>query len=197
MALPLNFPSQLSELNLISVLALVNLGSGYRVPLHAHAGRGAWDSIRAFILRLYITSSAEDDGDLLSAKAMKDISIDKVADMMQVPTHTERPHETIPSVVVGERGGPLYDLVKIVTTTLNETGEILLSQGYPDLGSFILEALKEGERVGRRQGHGVDIEVVLEKVISCQIFRFNLLPSQLDCFGSPRIPRHGYRPWKA
>jgi hypothetical protein len=164
LALPLNFPSQLSELNLISILALVNLGSGYRFPLHAHYGRGAWDSIRALVLSLYITSSTEDDGDLLSARAMKDISIDKVAEMMQVPTHTERSHETLPGVIVGERGGPLYDLVKIVTSTLNETGDILLSQGYPDLGSFVLEVLKEGERVGRRQGGGVDIEVVLEKV---------------------------------
>ncbi|KAF8518733.1 hypothetical protein JB92DRAFT_3141917 [Gautieria morchelliformis] len=164
LALPLNFPSQLSELNLISVLALVNLGSGYRVPLHAHADRGAWDSIRALVLSMYITSSAEDDGDLLSARALQDISIDKVADLMQLPTHTERPHESIPGVVVGERGGPLYDLVKIVTSTLNETGSILVSQGYPDLGSFVLEALREGERVGKRRGGGVDTEVVLEKV---------------------------------
>lgn len=143
---------------------MVNFGSGYRVPLHAHVGRGAWDSIRALVLSLYITSSAEDDGDLLSAKAMKAITIDNVAGLMQIPTHTERAHESIPGVVVGELGGPLYDLAKLVTSTLNETGAILLSQGYPDLGSFILEALKEGERVGKRQGGGVDIEVVLEKV---------------------------------
>ena len=145
----------------------MNLGSGYRVPLHVHSGRGAWDSIRALVLTMYITSSAEDDGDLLSARAMKVISIDKVADMMQTPTHTEKPHESIPGVVVGERGGPLYDLAKIVTSTLNETGAILLSQGYPDLGSFILEALREGERVGKAHGGGVDIEVVLEKVKGC------------------------------
>ncbi|KAF8588691.1 hypothetical protein K439DRAFT_1405938 [Ramaria rubella] len=165
LTLPLNFPSQLSELNLISVLALINLGSGYRIPLHAHGGRGAWDSIRALVLSLFITSSAEDGGDLLSASAIKNISIDKVAGLMQLPTHVERPHETIPGVVIGELGGPLYDLVKIVTSTLNETGEILVSLGYPDLGSFVLETLKEGERVGRRRSCGVDIDAVLEKLV--------------------------------
>ncbi|KAF8520377.1 hypothetical protein BU17DRAFT_75631 [Hysterangium stoloniferum] len=165
LALPLNFPSQLAELNVISVLSLVNIGSGYRIPLHAHTGRGAWDSIRALILSLFITSSAEDGGDLLSATGLKSITTGKVASLMNVPTHTEKPHEQIPGVVVGELGGPLYDLVKIITSILNETGDILESQGYPDLGSFVLESLKEGERVGKLSGRGVDVEVVLEKII--------------------------------
>ncbi|KIJ39849.1 hypothetical protein M422DRAFT_32453 [Sphaerobolus stellatus SS14] len=164
LALPLNFPSQLSELNVISVLSLVNFGSGFRVPLHEKTGRGAWDSIRALILGLYISSSS-DGSDLLSAKALKDISTGTVANMMNIPTHIERPHESIPGVIVGEVGGPLFELVKLVTSTLNETGEILISQGYPDLGSFILEVLKEGERVGKRNGKGVDVETVLEKIV--------------------------------
>ena len=152
----------LSELNVVSVLALLNFGSGYRVPLHAYTGRGAWDSIRALVLSLFITSSAE--GDLLSAKAIKDITVDKVGELTQLPTHIERPHDTIPGVVVGERGGPLYELISLITVTLNETGEILVSQGYPDLGSFVLEVLREGQNVGRRRGGGVDVDVVIEKV---------------------------------
>ena len=128
---------------------------------------------------------------------MKGITIDKVASLMQMPTHTERAHESIPGVVVGELGGPLYDLVKIVTSTLNETGAILLSQGYPDLGSFVLEALREGERVGKRRGGGVDIEVVLEKVDFVTVFRPNSLHCTLGCFGNPRVSRHGHCPWTA
>lgn len=160
LALPLKFPSQLAELNLISVLSLVNMGSGYRVPLHNHTGRGAWDSIRALILSLYI---AEDD--YLSAKGLKSLTAGAVAAMMNVPTHVERPHETIPGVTVGEIGGPLFDLVKLVTSLLNETGDILVSQGYPNLGSLVLEALKEGQKVGKSKGKSVDNEVVLEMVV--------------------------------
>lgn len=135
------------------------MGSGYRVPLHNHTGRGAWDSIRALILSLYI---AEDD--YLSAKGLKSLTTGAIAAMMNVPTHVERPHETIPGLTVGEIGGPLFDLVKLVTGLLNETGEILVSQGYPNLGSLVLEALKEGQRVGKSKGKRVDNEVVLEMV---------------------------------
>jgi hypothetical protein len=126
------------------------------------------------ILSLFITSSAEGDGDLLSAKAMRAITAQKVAELMQLPTHIERPHESIPGIVVGELGGPLYELINLVTTILNETGEVLSSQGYPDLGSFVLEALREGENIGKKQGGGVDINVVLEKVRLVQIFHYCL-----------------------
>jgi len=58
----------------------------------------------------------------------------------------------------------LFELVKLVASILNETGEILVKQGYPDLGSFVLEALKEGERVGRQVGRDIDVETILERV---------------------------------
>ncbi|KAF7362057.1 Queuosine salvage protein [Mycena venus] len=35
LAMPLNFPSPGAELNLLSILSLLNFGSGYRAPLHA------------------------------------------------------------------------------------------------------------------------------------------------------------------
>jgi len=66
--------------------------------------------------------------------------------------------------VVGERGGPLHELINLITMILNETGEVLLSQGYPYLGSFVLEALREGQKTAARPGGGVDIDAVLEKV---------------------------------
>lgn len=134
------------------------------MPLHEATGRGAWDSIKYFILSLFITSTAEDGSDNLSARAIKEISIARVAELMNVSVHVERPHESIPGVTVGEMGGPLYEFVKLVTDVLNVTGETLLRQGYPDLGSFVLETLKEGERVGK--GKDIDVNVVLDKVTS-------------------------------
>lgn len=133
------------------------------MPLHEATGRGAWDSIRCIILSLFISSVAEDGGDNLSASAIKEISIARIAEMMNVSLHVERPHETIPGVTVGELGGPLYELVKLVTEVLNETGQILVDQGYPDLGSFVLETLKDsGKRLGE-EGEG-DVDFVLDKV---------------------------------
>jgi hypothetical protein len=130
----------------ISILALLNFGSGYRIPLHAATGRGAWDSILALIFSLYLTSSVGDDGDLLSTKGIQNITDYKVAELMNVSQYSEAPHETIPGVTVGKQEGPMYDLVKLITETLNETGTTLANMGYPNLGTFVVEALRDSEK---------------------------------------------------
>jgi hypothetical protein len=158
--MPLNFSSILDELNFLSVLSLLNFGSGYRVPLHAQTGRGAWDSIRALAFSLYITSTSG-EGDLLSAKGLRAINASKIAEFMGINLHIERPHESITGVVVGELGGPSYELVTLVTTVLNETGEILEKGGYANLGSFVAEALKES---GKAANGEVAVEIILERV---------------------------------
>jgi len=158
LALPLKFSSALDELNFFSILALLNFASGYRVPLHIQSGRGAWDSIRALVFSLYITSSIE--GDFLSAQGLKTLDSAKIAEFMGVNLHVERPHENIPGVVVGELGGPLYDLVQLIVSVLNETGGILVNSGYANLGSFVVEALQQSGKVQAEAA----VEVVLERV---------------------------------
>ncbi|KZT19712.1 hypothetical protein NEOLEDRAFT_1151825 [Neolentinus lepideus HHB14362 ss-1] len=157
---PLKFSSPLAELNFLSVLSLLNFGSGYRAALHAQTGRGAWDSIRALVFSIYIG-----EAELLSAKGMQGLEEGKVAELMGINVHVERPHESIPGVTVGELGGPGYELVKIVTNTMTSAGDALVNAGYPDLGTFVVEALKEGERVGKATGQLVDVDVVLERLV--------------------------------
>jgi hypothetical protein len=160
---PLKFSSALDELNFISTLSLLNFASGYRIPLHTASGRGAWDSIRAFVLSLYLASSS-DGVDLLSAKAIQAIETMKVAELMNLNVHVEQPHESIPGITIGKLGGPLYDLVKLITATLNETGECLIRMGYPNLGSFVAEALKESAKAEPVHDGNAMLEVVLERV---------------------------------
>lgn len=50
-------------------------------------------------------------------------------------------------------------LVKLITDVLNETGTLLVQRGYPDLGTFVVECLKEGEKAGDNAA-----DVVLESV---------------------------------
>ncbi len=135
--MPLNFSSPLAELNVLAILSLLNFGSGYRVPLHEATGRGAWDSIRALVLSMYIT-----DERLLTARGMQTADVGKVAELMRVNIHVEKPHESIPGVTVGELGGPMYELTALITGVLNETGDILVGAGYPDLGTFVAQALE-------------------------------------------------------
>ena len=155
---PLKFSSYLDELNVLSVLSLLNFGSGYRAPLYAATGRGAWDTMRALVLSLYL-GSATGEGDLLSAKGMQKISLVMVAELLRIDLHVERPHGTLPGVTIGELGGPLHELVKLITDVLNETGRLLVDYGYPNLGSFVLAALEEGKKAGDEA-----LEVVLERV---------------------------------
>lgn len=163
LAFPLKFPSVLSELNFLSVLSLLNFASGYRVPLHEQTGRGAWDNIRAFTFSLYL-SSATGQGDLLSAKGMKTMSEQQVAQHMGVSIHVERPHEKIEGVTVGELGGPIYELVKLISSTLTETGQILDASGYPELGSFVLESLKEGAKADSNASLGIVLDRLIRAI---------------------------------
>ena len=78
--------------------------------------------------------------------------------------HVERPHESIQGLTIGELGGPLYELVRLITATLNETGERLLQMGYPNLGSFVAEALKESAKADSDSDGNAMLEVVLERV---------------------------------
>jgi len=160
LAFPLKFPSVLSELNFLSVLSLLNFASGYRVQLHTETGRGAWDNIRLLMFSLFLSSSTG-EGDLLSAQAMQVMQQQQVAELMRVSLHVERPHESIPGVTVGELGGPIHELVKLITRTLNEAGSVLVKAGYPNLGSFVLEALQEGEKAKA----GAHVDVVLERLV--------------------------------
>ncbi|KAK0241969.1 hypothetical protein EDD85DRAFT_820970 [Armillaria nabsnona] len=150
LSMPLNFSSPLAELNVLAILSLLNFGSGYRVPLHEATGRGAWDSIRALVLSMYIT----DEG-LLTARGMQSADVGKVAELMRVNIYVEKPHESIPGVTVGELGGPMYELTTLITGVLNETGDILVGAGYPDLGTFVAQALELAN----------DAEAILERLV--------------------------------
>ncbi|KAJ2937030.1 hypothetical protein H1R20_g56, partial [Candolleomyces eurysporus] len=163
-ALPLKFASPLDELNLLSVLALLNFGSSFDVPLRAQTGHGASNAIRALVFSMYITSNSS-DGDFLSSKGIQSLSTAKVAELIGVNVHVEKPHSTIPGVTVGELGGPVYQYVQLVTHVLNETGRILLDSGYPNLGFLVAEALKEGERARSDRNEYAAVDLVIERLV--------------------------------
>jgi len=158
--LPLKYPSVAVELNVMSILMLLNMASGYRLPLHKATGKGAYDNIRMFVMALYLSSTVE--ADCMSAGGMVALDHQKVADLMGVlqHIHVEAPHNSIPGIVVGELGGPIFELVQLTTKILNETGRALQSGGYPDLGTFLLEALKKAKG---------DPDIVLQQVSAIRL----------------------------
>ncbi|KAF6760036.1 hypothetical protein DFP72DRAFT_1003964 [Ephemerocybe angulata] len=162
-ALPLNFASPLDELNLLSILALLSFGSSYDAPVREQTGHGAFNAIRALVFSMYITSTPS-EGDHLSAEGMKAMSSSKVAELMGVNMHVEKPHDTIPGVVLGSLEGPVFDFVQLVTGVLHETGAVLLDAGYPNLGFLVVEALKEGEKAKSSAHPDADIDIVIERL---------------------------------
>ncbi|KAM6502386.1 hypothetical protein JOM56_002363 [Amanita muscaria] len=110
--------------------------------------------MRALVLSLYLTSATGEE-DLLSARGMQNIQVGQVAELLRVNVHVERRHETLAGVTIGELGGPLYELLKLITEVLNETGQLLIEYGYPNLGSFVLKRLEESS----------ELEVVLEQIV--------------------------------
>lgn len=94
---------------------------------------------------------------------MKAVNDSKIAELLAIPLHVERPHDTIPGVTIGELGGPLYGFVQLIVKVLNETGTILASSGYPNLGAFVAETLKESSRGPTQPNANVDF--VLERLI--------------------------------
>ncbi|KAG8995423.1 hypothetical protein FRB93_001151 [Tulasnella sp. JGI-2019a] len=163
---PLKFPSVVAELNLLAILSLLNFGSGYRAPLHACNGRGAWDNIRALVLSLYLSSSEEaGPRNPLSAQGMTTITREQIASYMNISLHVEAAHPSMPAVTVGQLGGPLLELAELITNTMKDTGNILVNNGYPDLGTFVMEALEEAKRAGAKNGVGPAAEIVVEKLV--------------------------------
>ncbi|KAG8708649.1 hypothetical protein FRC08_018788 [Ceratobasidium sp. 394] len=158
---PLAFPSTKAELNFLGTLALLNFASGYRAPLHAATGRGAYDTIRILVMGMYIDS----DSGLMSAQGWDRLTTAQIASLMNLSLHEEKPHPTIPGLVVGELGGPLNELVGLIVTTLKEAGRVLIKGGYEDLGAFVVEALEEAKRVGESRGTSPCPDSIVERLV--------------------------------
>ena len=116
--------------------------------------------MRAFVFSLYLSSTGSSN--LLSAAGMQQMTRDSVAQHMQLNIRIEKPHPTIPAITVGEIGGPHLEFVELVTSVMNETGGILQGAGYPNLGTFVLEALKEA---GRVDANALDPDFVIQRLI--------------------------------
>ena len=99
----------------MTLLQLLNFCSGYRANLKRLTGRGANDTIRAFILSLHISQTD------LSPAGLESMTIQEIASMMQVPVTEEVPHDTLPGVFV-ERRNSLWEMVRRVRDVMVETG---------------------------------------------------------------------------
>ncbi|CAO0801885.1 unnamed protein product [Mucor circinelloides] len=133
--MPLKFETVNDELNFITVIDLLNFGSGYRVPLHELAGRGAFDTIRFGAMSFHI------GGKPMDAETFKNSTIFEVAEIFQIPIDREVKHEKLDFVTLTEPTA-LKPFAAGLTAVLNTTGEYLQAHNYKDLAQFIMEHVK-------------------------------------------------------
>ncbi|GAA6004047.1 hypothetical protein JCM10207_006531 [Rhodosporidiobolus poonsookiae] len=142
--LPLRFDSPDDELNLFSVLALLNFLSGYRTALHRLTGRGAYSTILSLVLSAYLAGTDTSSPSLLSTAGMLAATPASLAGLARIQTHTEKDHPTLGAAVrVGEKDAEAWEILELLTGVLNETGGILQGLGKKDLGSWVREKLEQ------------------------------------------------------
>ena len=183
-AFPLRFPTLSSEINFLAILSLLNTLSGYRLPLHKATGDGAYQNIIKILVGLFITGD-----DKLSSRGLKDLSADDVAGILGVSLFSEKPHETLPGVTVGTKGGEVAEAVDLVVKACNETGKALLDQGYKSLGDLVVEILDEAEKITQREGDGAGADHFVERVSIRGLGNYHLLLLMLNLpmLSSPQL----------
>ncbi|KAK4050855.1 hypothetical protein OIV83_003277 [Microbotryomycetes sp. JL201] len=143
--LPLRFDSDLEELDVVCTLALLNFLSGYRIPLKRLTGRGAWDNVLALVLASHLSATDDEKSNVpLSTKGMLSTNTDKLAQLMNIRTHTEKDHPTLGSAVkVGERDPDAIEILELVEKALKETGQALEQSNKRSLGEWVQDSLIE------------------------------------------------------
>ena len=115
---PIDFGGSLAaEVNYAVVLDLLQLGSGYRDPLHAHTGVGASDTLTLGSVALH-----NKHGQNLDAKALVSVTLAEVSDCFGIPSEGN--------------DNVLCELCHIIHTTLINAGSALLDAGFCDFNAL-------------------------------------------------------------
>ncbi|CAO3583289.1 unnamed protein product [Absidia cylindrospora] len=131
--MPLKFSTLAEEVNFVAVIDLLNFGSGYRVPLHELAGRGAFDVIRFGVMSFHV------GGTPMTAEKFKTIDIFDVASIFQLPIEKEVPVKEDMPFMTTNQATPVKPFAQGIVDVLNSTGTFLVDHGYKDLAAFIMD----------------------------------------------------------
>ncbi|KAF9582911.1 hypothetical protein BGW38_010584 [Lunasporangiospora selenospora] len=142
MTFPLRFETLEQEVNILSLIDILNTGHGFRKELHEDADRGAFETIVFGIMSFHISSSAT------NAEALAKITAWEVGShfgiTMQKDSPTDLVHVTLSKPSVTSK------LAGQIQGVLNETGAILKKEGFDTLGAFVIDAAKKAQGSAER-----------------------------------------------
>ncbi|KAG0032720.1 hypothetical protein BGZ81_010228 [Podila clonocystis] len=140
MSFPLRFETLEQEVNILSLIDILNTGHGFRKELHEDSDRGAFETIVFGIMSFHISSSPT------NAEALAKITGWEVGEhfgiTMQKDAPSELAHVTLSKPSVASK------LAGQIQGVLNETGSILKKLKFETLGAFVIDAAKKANGSG-------------------------------------------------
>ncbi|KAJ1891713.1 hypothetical protein LPJ66_006763 [Kickxella alabastrina] len=137
-SLPLVFDNMAQELNLIALLDLLQIGSGFRGELHEASDRGASDTVNFGCMSMHISQTQVD------AKGLQALSLGDVAQHFGIPLFgKERPMTEGNTAVMVSEASTLRPLAEIILGTLHDTGRRLEQAGFLSLADFVIKVCAE------------------------------------------------------
>ncbi|CAO1636125.1 unnamed protein product [Parajaminaea phylloscopi] len=138
----LDFASLEVEIDFLATLALLNMLSAYRAPLHDCLGQGAYQSIVQFVTGLYrrAASSATKahSGDAKSKRSLVDVPLSVTV------TEQLREHDVLKLWgVPGKAPADLQEPINLILRCMHGTAEALRRSGYTTLGALVTDALRQ------------------------------------------------------
>ncbi|MBW0462355.1 hypothetical protein O181_002070 [Austropuccinia psidii MF-1] len=132
---PLQFSSQLDELNMVSMVALLDCLDEYHHFLKLTTGRGAWETTRYLVMSLYLS----DHG--LTTHAMLQVTSEQISSILSLPTHLERPMPQNPAISLAEPDPQASQLIQFILNLLHQIGQALKHANLPNLASFLISRI--------------------------------------------------------
>jgi len=122
------------EVNFLSVLHLLNFGSGFRAQLHAAVDMGANDTVHRGMIGIRL------GGHALNAEGLLKFSPEIIENSFGIKASTMKALPGYPAEISSE--GPLHGFVHGLVGAAKSTGEALKLQRKRSLGEFVLDVLE-------------------------------------------------------
>ncbi|KAG0370800.1 hypothetical protein BC939DRAFT_476203 [Gamsiella multidivaricata] len=142
MSFPLRFESLEQEVNILSLIDILNTGHGFRKELHEDSDRGAFETIVFGAMSFHISNTPTTAVRLSKLTAWEVGSHFGITMQKDMPSELE--HVTLSKPSVASK------LAGQIQGVLNETGRILQEKGFETLGAFVIDAAKRAQGSGEK-----------------------------------------------
>ncbi|KAF8939691.1 hypothetical protein BGZ58_008986 [Dissophora ornata] len=137
MVFPLQFDSLEQEVNILSLVDILNTGHGFRKELHEDSNRGAFLTIVFGAMSLHIANIPT------TAEGLCKMTAPDVGKIFGITMQKDTPTELAFATLL--KPTEVSKLAVQIQGILNETGGVLKQKGFETLGAFVLDAARKAQ----------------------------------------------------